>query len=45
MILYCIKCLIFTKNNKIKSKREIDGININGMIFMLVVLASALKSL
>ena len=44
MKLYCIKCLIFTKNNKIKSKREIYGININGMIFILVVLSAVLKS-
>ena len=25
MNLYCIKCLMFTKNNNIKVKREIDG--------------------
>ena len=25
MNLYCIECLMFTKNNNIKLKREIDG--------------------
>ena len=27
MNFYCVKCLIFTKNNNIKSKKKIDGKN------------------
>ena len=27
MSLYCVKCLIFTKNSNIKIKRKIDGKN------------------
>ena len=41
MILYCIKCLIVTKNRSIKAKYEIDA-EIN---FILGVLISVLKIL
>ena len=41
MNLYLIKWLLFTKNNNIKIKREID----RKIIFNLIAMAAVLKSL